>query len=54
MYTVKLYENLITHNGKIIIVVAEANDEKNYKISAIDEAFTASRYTKTECTSTYQ
>lgn len=47
MYTVKLYENLITHNGKIIIVVAEANDEKNYKISAIDEAFTASRYTKT-------
>jgi hypothetical protein len=49
LHTVKIYEELINKNGKIIIVVNEQMDvhappSNNYRIKDIDDAFIASRY----------
>jgi len=50
--TIKLYEEFINRNGKIIIVVNEASDIKSpynahsFKIKHIEEAFSACKYNK--------
>lgn len=44
LQTVKLYEDLINKNGKIIIVINDHVNENNYKIKDIDDVFVASKY----------
>lgn len=44
--TIKIYEELINRNGKIIIVINDAPGSNNFKINTIEETFIRCKYKK--------